>query len=396
MIAPEEKFYRIAAPGSLAVYIMTGMDWPCFVPSLLLFLFLSFSRSGRSPKPYLKGNTFNLVPILSGSVFVILSILMTLKHGISGFDWSRLGHPLGVFVMNFKTNNFATIVEKTLLPWGPQMLLACSGLFLYVLVIRKRLRLESTEIAFLDSVCVWLVVASVATIASSGDATYLYVLALPSAILSGLAISRLSNAYAILALVILGLFQVYVVTEKTFSLQVDKKQRVLAAACFLNERRPDLLSEDVRPFVSGPDAVSVISYMRARTRSTVVPMSLTGNSESDPHGANSFDFGALRKLSSQSGEIGRPWFIIDTETLSKKNQSRDFWLGMLEHSDVCWLARFKDEGESEILIGEFRKDGGVPVSEAPFLNVDSLSATYLRKYDRINFLGNNVEFIYHY
>jgi hypothetical protein len=391
--APQEKFYKIAAPISLGLYIMTGLDWPCFLPSLALFLFLSFSRSGESLKPYLKRNAGYLVPVLSASVFIAASIIMTLRHGTLGFNWSRLGHPFVVFVWSFKMNSFAAIVENTLAPWGPQILLAFAGLLLYLAVIRKRPGLESTKIAFLDSVSVWLVVASAATIASSGDATYLYVLALPAAILSGLALSRLSNANMVIALVVPALFQVYVVTDKTLSFNFDKKQRVLAVACFLNEERPDLLSVGAAPVVCGTDALSVVSYMRARTISSVVPLT-AANLESGPYGSHLFDV-EIVKSAAQNGAV-RPWFLIDTRALSDESESRDLWLRILDDPDVRWLGRFKDEGESEIMIGEFRKGAGVPLSQAPFLDVDALAATYLQKYDKIDFLGRNVEFIYHY
>jgi hypothetical protein len=287
-------------------------------------------------------------------------------------------------------------MERTILPWGPQLITACAGLILYGFATRTRWGSATIKSSFLDSLCVWLVIASIGALASSGDPTYVYVLAVPSAILSGLALSRLNNVWATAALVIMGLFQVYLVTDKTFSFEGDKKQRVLAAACFLIEHRPDLLSGEAKPFVAGADALSVASYMRARTSNVFVPKNLQNRVASYPDGPYRFEIAVLKSFSVESEEIVRPWFIIDTEVLEEQNPARDFWLDMIHNPDIRWFARFKDEGETEVIVGEFRKGDGVPLTRAAFIDTEALCSQYLRKYDKIDFLKKNAQYVWHY
>ncbi len=380
LTAPEEKFYRIAAPASLALYIMTGMDWPSFVPCLLLFFILASSRSQGVRSNCLTANGLNMIPLLAGILLVVTSIVMAVNNGAWGFDCSRLGHPFSVFISNIQENSFSRVIERTLVPWGPQMILACAGLIFHGFARRERWGSAAVRSSFLDCVSAWLIIASIGAIASSGDATYVYVLAVASAILSGLALSRLNNTWATVALVILGLFQVYIVTEKRFSFEADKKQSVLAAAYFLIEHRPDLLSGQAKPIAAGADALSVVSYMRAGTRSIIVPKNLKNKVASYPDGPYHFEMGILRSFSGESDEISRPWFIIDTEVLEEQNPARDFWLGMIHSPDIRWLARFKEEGEAELIVGEFRKGDGVPLSQAAYMEVETLSSHYSQKY----------------
>jgi hypothetical protein len=78
---PEERFYRIAAPVSLALYILTGMDWPSFIPCLTLFLVLAYSRSKGGLRSCLAWNKLNMLPALAGMLLVVTSVVMAVNNG---------------------------------------------------------------------------------------------------------------------------------------------------------------------------------------------------------------------------------------------------------------------------------------------------------------------------
>jgi len=290
--------------------------------------------------------------------------------------------------------------DYTLLPLGPQILLAFAGLGVYAL--RSRNQFASAEISrsLLDSMCVWLVLATPPLAASSGIPSYVYVVAMPTAVLAAFLLSTIRVRYGIVMVGVMVLGQFYFATNGNFHFNKDEKRRVLAAACFLIEQRPDLLSSNKTPFASGGNpqgeggnAGAVTSYMRGRSKSLVMPYEFPATRFGTLHPARLNAFVGKYK---DEGKILADWIILGSEALSDRNPARNFFSRFLNDPNVRWIARFREDNGEEIYVGEVAKGGGVPASKAPLMDVKSLSEKYETKYDRMSFLKNNMEYAWRY
>ncbi len=394
MKQPESLFYKVAAPLSLMLYISGGLDWP----SYLFCLFVFFLLSGRFGA--LLRNPFNALPALVLAFLIGWSVALAIKFGEEGIRTSRLAYPFWRLAMCSQYSTAQTVWEGTLLPWGPQMLLAFAGLAAYVFNYRKRLVSDRVSRSLLDSICVWLVLATPPVLVSSGSPQYLYVLAMPSAVLAGLALSRIRMHYALPLVLIMLFTQFYCVTDGDLRFKHDEKRRILAAACFLIEQRPDLLEPGKKPFASGADpngvggnAGAVTSYMRGCNKSLVIPYEFPATRFGTLHPASLNPF--VDTYNNQ-GKILADWIILGSEAISDKNPARDFFRRFLNDPNVRWIARFREENGDEIYIGEVVQGAGLPAHEAPLMDVKSLSDEYEAKYDWMSFLKNNMEYVWKY
>ena len=391
----ESQFYKIAAPVSLMLYMAGGLDWP----SYLFCLFVFFLLSGRFLT--LVRNPFNVLPALVVLFLIVWSVALVIQFGEGGIRASRFVYPFWRLAICTQESNAQAVWEETLLPWGPQLALAFAGLAVYFFDHRKRLVSDRVSRSLLDAMCVWLVLATPPLLVASGSPQYLYVLLMPSALLTAVTLSRIRIHYA-LALVFIMLFaQFYFVTNGSFRFKNDEKRRILAAACFLIEQRPDLLAPGKTPFASGgkPTAVAVgnagavPSYMRGCSKSLVIPFEFPATRFGTEHPA---PLDAFVNAYNNENKILADWIILGSEALSDKNPARDFFRRFLNDPNVRWIARFREDNGEEIYIGEVSNGSGVPASRAPLVDVRALSDRYEAKYDRTSFLKHNMEYVWRY
>ena len=96
------------------------------------------------------------------------------------------------------------------------------------------------------------------------------------------------------------------------------------------------------------------------------------------------------------GRILADWIILGSEALSDSAGGQDFFRRFLNDPNVRWIARFREDNGEEILIGEVCNGCGIPASQAPLMDVKTLSDIYEAKYDRMSFLKNNMEYVWRY
>jgi hypothetical protein len=433
MADPQSRFYRVAAPASLSLYLLSSLDWPVFVPCLLLFVVLSkqLSRTLKNP--------FNFLPAFVIGLLIFWQIFLYFKIGQSTVGFSRAIYPFWSFLNYIKYNSWLRIWDNVLLPWGPQMLLAGIGAGIYLLRMRnliaahpdKPIFPESQlgtnrgadsvlhrdadhheearnpgehsvslpgriQRAFFDSMCLWLFVATPPLLISAGSATYIYVLAMPSALLAGMALVKMRYRLLIPCVLVLAISQIYFLTDKQFAFVGDKKQRVLAAACFLIEQRPDLLVSPRTPIIAGFDGAAVFQYSRPKNVMCVVGPYFPWEYNAVKAQCVTSGGCSVTDLSGGQRTVYYPWFIIDSSTLIEQSPLRNYWLGFLQDPSVNWIAQFREPTGEVIYIGEVASAAGRPAREAPSLDVKSLSEKYLEKYDRLTFLKRNLGYVYHY
>jgi hypothetical protein len=393
MKEPDSLFYKIAAPTSLMLYMLVFMDWPMYSFCLLVFFFLSGSFRAMLRNPY------NAIPAIVILFMIIWTVVLTIKFGEEGLRSSRLVYPFWRLGMDTGKFTIERLWEHTILPWGPQLLLAFAGLVAYALHYRKRFASERVSRSLIDSMCVWLVLGTPPLMMASGSPQYLYVIAMPTAVLGAFALSIMRVHYGVVALVIMIVTQFYFATNGNFRFNKDEKQRILAAACFLIEQRPDLLASDKMPFASGANpmakggsAGAVTSYMRGRGKALVMPYEFPATHFGTLHPA---PFDAFVNAYNGGGKILADWMILGSEALSDKNPARDFFRRLLSDPNVRWIARFREDN-GEIFVGEVAQGAGLPAGKAPLMDVKSLSDRYEERYDRMSFLKNNMEYAWRY
>jgi len=436
LIDPESTFFRVAAPASFSLYLLTSLDWPSFVPCLIVFVILSGQLSNTLKNP------FNFLPVFVIGLLIFWQVFLYFKIGESTVGFSRAVYPFWSFLNYIQYNSWLKIWDNMVLPWGPQMLLAGIGAAIYLFRIRNSMtvhrdkpkspesnsgrdtwgndlpgdpgranqaqawklgdpipnlwRTARIRRGFFDSMCLWLLVATPPLFISAGSATYIYVLAMPSALLSGLVLARMRYRWLIPCVLVLAISQIYFVTDKQFAFIGDKKQRILAAACHLIEKRPDLLTAARMPIIAGFDAAGVFQYARPTNIGCVVGGDFPVEYFSVRKQCLTSGTCSVTDLAGRQRTVVNPWFIIDSSPLSGRNPFREYWLALLQDPSIKWIAQFREATGEVIYIGEPGPGTNLSAYEAPLEDVNGLSEQYLEKYDRLKFLKRNLEYVYHY
>jgi len=397
-LEPKSGLYRVLAPLSLTLYMFTGLDWPSYM--LFLGIFLTLTWSWRT----VLRNPFNVLPVLGGLVLLVWQVLLLFKFGIVGLGGSLVGYPFARFLRDTSAISSERILENTLVAWGPQLILAIAGLVYYVWSERQVLNSNKVARGYLDAASLWLLWAGLAVLMSSGSPQYLYVVGMPAAVLSGLFLSRLRNGHLVLVIIALVAYQVGSLANWTLAAQADEKRRILAAACFLIEQRPDLLGANkkllaVDGFSKGEGGTggAVLQYARPYSKALVIPTEFPEKRQRTTNFAGGPP--TLPKLNQfvddymERRVINADAIVMESSALEGSSPSNRFWQALLRDPQVDWIACFSENG-GVIYIGEIVKGVGKPLTQATRMDVRTLSEKYSAQYDRLSFLKQNVQNVY--
>jgi len=391
MEVPDSRKYQASAAGSLALYMLTGMDWPAFGLSLGVFLLLS----GRL-RPVLL-NPFNVAPLGVALMQVAWPAILYLTGRQDLVPGTMLLYPFFRYTDLAGNPEFGPRVLKHVVSaWGPHLVLAFAGLALYSLKQRKLLSEHRVQRGLFDAICLWFFVAGYGLISSSTSVTYLYVAAMPTALLAGLFLWKTRNAWVGAIAIIMAVFQVYMASGKDFSFEQPDDQRILAAACFLIEQRPDLLTENRTAFLPRNVASGVGQYARGSNQRIVMPRDFPVERRKHSVGSPEDTLISFVDAYNLNQEIRADWILIDSQLFGGEVKARDFYMRLRNDPNVKWLARFKDKTGHELTIGEVAKGRGTDIDTVPLLDSEALSEIYEAKYDRISFLKQNVQYVDHY
>jgi|GEM_PF-2032612 len=391
LLYPERRLYRAAAPACVALYFLTALDWPSFLFTLAVFVILS-GRSGA-----ILGNPYNALPLSIALIQIAWPIWLFLSGRQHVAHTTTLLYPF-VRYSELATNPdfLERVLQNVLLGGGLHLALACAGIALYVLRERTSLSALRIQRSMMDALVIWFVIALCGLVSSSTSATYLYVAALPTTVLAAMSVSRLPRpAIGVLCAVML-VFQVCLTFSKDFTPYDDGDRRVLAAAYFLIEQRPDLLREDKTAFLPRNIAAAVGQYARGQNKRVVMPKDFPIDRRKHAIGSPEPILHAFVDAYEKKNELMADWLILDTELFSKDIRSRDFYRLIQNDPNVRWIARFSDPNRGELYIGEVQKGRGPRAEDAPALDTRKLSDSYINKYDRISFLKRNVQYIDHF
>lgn len=386
----DSRRFRFLAPACLAAYLFTGMDWPSFLFTLGLFLVTSgyFKRILRNPC-----NLLVLGAVIVQVAWPVALYLTGRERVLPGtillYPFLRYGDLAG------NPDVWSRIWVNVIVPWGPQLLFAIAGLVAYAIYWRREVSSRSQDRALLDSVCVWFLGAAYALFRSSTSGTYLYVAAAPAALLGGIALCRWKPRWIACAAVLMAVCQVWLTVGQHFT-DEDEGRRVLAAATFLIEQRPDLLAKDKTALLPRNKASNVGQYARGKNRRIIMPQEFPVELRKHAIGSDEKTLKQFVDEFNSQGRIHADWLVLDSELFSPDLQAAGFYTRLKDDPAVAWIARFRD-ASGELFVGEVREKGrGLPAAKAPLLDTRSLSDKYEAKYDRIDFLKQNVQYVDHY
>jgi hypothetical protein len=408
---PDNRLYRIAAPVSLAFYLLGGLDWPAFL--FILFVFMVLSKNWALA---LK-NVSNLVPavviftysLFTGVVYYYETYMNSEKYFLSRwpelYKHTILTHPFFAAHAYSENSLFGfplpgTIIKYMFNTFGLLFLLSLIGMTWYL--ARERSTTQShVHKSFYVSMSVWLVIFSIPLFKVSFSVTHGYVIGLPVILFAALLLIKIPRALVVALLVTMVVFQGYTVTrDRCFDYTKDR--RILAVAAFLLENRSDLLEVGKVSFVPGFEGRVLRDYTRGLHGDIFLEYDLTAYKY--PPKTREFV-----RAYNEKGEIKADWLILPSELLTpwfsfksnrrprrEKNKLLDFYERLASDSQIHWIACFQDQKDRKMWLGEVRPEGGTPIAQAPVYEVASFADLYEKKYYRISFLKEHVRIMFHW
>lgn len=397
---PDSLCYRILAPVTLSLYMFVGLDWPFFFTSFLIFLALT--KAWRT----ILCNPFNCIPLLCALANLAWIWGRYKHHGTFGALYTTWLYPLVKIIPYIKggldagPRSLTHFWETTLAYWAPSLALAVIGLIMYFLRERQASFTSRLPRSVMDATVIWALVSGAGLVISDAHPTYVYVAAIPCAILGALPLIRMPRNLAagtVGLCLLFGMIPFFTLpdltTEKPFSLDRDDSRKVLAASCFVIESRPDLLAATKTAFLPRDWPAVLGNYVRGQNKRIIMPRLFPSDRKpkwfTAPKILNDF------LISCTPGHrIAADWLALDTSLFVLPGPAGKFYTQLKDHPDINWLARFLDKSGHELGVGEVRVGHCRRWVDAPFMDVNALADRYREHYDRYRYLSKNILYIH--
>lgn len=419
---PTRPRYRAAAGLGLAVYLLTGVDWPSFVFVLAVFLVLAGrwreALANRYNVAWLA--VFALYAAWAAGLF-IYGRLYNPQHAHL-YQRAILVYPFYKVFVSLPTDasDKQSMVASVLYigrTFGATIVLAFAGIVAVRGDIARGLSHQlaggprDVRASAITALALWML-GLVPLAWTPNSITFGYVVAAPMALLAGAFVAAvvgwLSHRPATVAITIATFVMLSAALQLALTCGVRigglsvrgsdwiwgaDDRRVMAAAAFLNEQRPDLLETGRVALLPRNEAANVGQYARGRNTRLVMPTDFPV--ELRLHSAAS-KFEPLRDFVTgyiERNELHMDWLILTSELLDSTRPVTWFYRRLRDDPRIHWIAELKDHRGRTLLLGEVnpRAGGNVP----PIMDVDPLADLYERKYDRLSFLRRNVRDVFH-
>ncbi len=400
VLEPTRRLYRVGAPAALAAYLLTGLDWPAFFVALGLFLSLA-GRLGdalRSRAMLLPGAVVGVYAVWTAALFVYGRLVEPShadlwQHSFLVYPFVKVGGAVGwpppgaMVVYALETLGLAlpaaAWVLATQRPWRP----AGNG----------DDRVAGVRRAWLLAMGAWAVVGLLPLLKLSRHVTYAFVEAVPFAALAAVWLARLSGPWwAVVLLVMVG-WQLVNVWSSVPPAETRMDRRVLAAAAFLNERRPDLLAADRTAFLPWNEPANVGQYARGRNERIIMPTDFPAERGSMSRGSKVSVLTDFLDAYESRGTIEADWLVLSSDLLSSGSPAVPFYQRLRDDPQVDWIATFRDPSGRMLWLGEVRRGmARAGAAAAAIVDDGPLADVYARKYDWISFLKKNARYVSHY
>ncbi len=403
VLEPERRFYRIAAPASLAVYLLTGVDWPSFLFVLALFLLLT-RRLGSAIR-----NPANALPAAVVLVYALWAAALFAYGRYYAPERAHLYQRAILLFPFFKVGtagelpSLARVLEYAWATFGLTLPCALAGLVAAAQrngpggepsgpdrAVRRR---------FLLAMGIWMVLALVPLLRTSNAESYGYVAAAAMAVMAACLLIRLRTAVVVLVMAGMVLVQIQVLPIRMVNQDTDDL-RVLAAATFLIEQRPDLLGAGKTVLLPGDEAADLGQYARGRKTGLVMPRDFPVELTVHSVGSHEKVLRDFVEAYTTRGEIKADWIVLscemllECETPAGATKAVEFYRKLRADPRIRWIAVFRDQRGRALWIGEVGK-AAAPAAPVPGFDVAALARRYEEKYDRYSFLKRDVRYVMH-
>jgi hypothetical protein len=406
---PERRRYRVLAPLTLALYLLTGVDWPSFLAALVLLLVLT---GGWRAALRERANVAWLAVLGVYAAWAAALFWYGRVHDsrlAQAYTRSLVVYPffkvLTLPLHLEEPMSVARVVDYAWRTFGLVLPLGLGGIVVAgagrSLTLRPVATPDGVRRGALTALAAWMVLGLGPLLRTPNSVTFGYVVAVPMAVLAAVFMAwmgkRLGHgaraAAALAALVALMLaLQLRITRDRNDIMWGNDDRRVPAAAVFLNERRPDLLEPGRTALLPRDDAANVGQYARGRNARLVMPPNFPADLRL---------YSAASKLDAllgfvsayrERGEIRADWLLLSSEILAREGEAGDFYRRLRADRRVHWIAELRDRRGRALFLGEVRGEGG---NEPPVVAVEPLADTYTREYEHIGFLRRNVRAIFH-
>ncbi len=416
ILNPEWRWYRIAAPLSLAFYLTVALDWPSFLFILLLFLLLNKKLSLALKNPY------NSIPIIIMLLYLLFSIIFYVKDiPCSAFTifFRAFGKVLATRPIRSWTpsdpslSNVLIFVFKAFGLAGPLSLVGIGLLFFGRKKIFHAPNLHtSVRKNFFTTMGIWLLLFSLPLFISIAGfppeksqffLSYSYVIVIPLILLAALVLSMAKKwflATSVVCIMIWSQWYAIITIKLPFPFN-DDDRRIVAAATFLIEQRPDLLNQGKIALLAGDHAKGAGQYARGQNWIVAIhvnfPKFLAEELQEEKQNLARRVGGRILLTYTTQKKLNVDWLILTPELLSSspENQSFEFYQLLAADPQINWIACFQDVQNRKLWIGEVKPEG-TPIAKAAIYDVEPLADIYQHKYNRINFLKRNIKYLLHF
>jgi hypothetical protein len=173
-------------------------------------------------------------------------------------------------------------------------------------------------------------------------------------------------------------------------------RRVLAAATYLIETRPDLLEKEKRAFLPRNKPANVGQYTRGRYKRIVMPYRFPEKMKLTAVGSKEEILTDFINSYNNDKIIEADWLVLASETATSGDEkSFLFYSELLNDPQITWEASFVDEKGRKLWLGEVTRGARVSFDNATVYRVGPLADIYTRKYDRFSFLRKDIKYVFH-
>ncbi|CAM2056795.1 membrane hypothetical protein [Desulfovibrionales bacterium] len=401
---------------AFSLYFLGGMDWPLFFFFLSLWLLPALREFRARHLLYLA------IPLAILCVEVGWTIWLLTRTRLSWIN-SILLHPfaMGQGHLYLSWRFLSTFFKNTLCGFGIPGVMAgwtiWSGknMVLTVLINRFKwphwicLTMGTLAQRLLPALAAWFCITVLATAITSLNMQYVYVAGLPTCLLGGLALERLARCRRIIIMTVtattgLLLCLAWWNPSPLYLPDADRRE-VLAAACWLIDERPDLLSEFKVGFTARGWPAAVSRYTRGGHTLIVPPKEYTYFTNPNyripltDYTASSLAFFLDYK---RKDIISADWIVLDEHVFSSDYAHLDpigfgLYQRLARDRRIDWLASFS-HGSHIIFVGEVLPAHiGRNMRSVPIWDVDILARRFGRRYDRLPYVERNlIPWAWHY
>ncbi len=396
----ERKFkYSLLGGLSLALYFLTGLDWPSFVFFLIFFWIIAgiYQKKGFFPSL--------LLPLLVVVVHLTWVIPLWLLYHDPESRFYKIEywrHNLLVYPFKKMSGGFPSIerfLEYLFIHMGPVFLIAAIAAGIYLWNQRSHIKSAfkgklNPENAIWSALGAWILIAALLLLKKSSSTMYIYIIGVPCLLWTARVLQNRTKVTTGVIALSMAIQLWFISKDGQFKWPGTDDRRVTAMAAYIIENHPELLVKGQRALLPRNVPANVGQYTRGQYERIIIPVQFPITFRKTAVGS---DEALMKKLIldyRKKHKFNFDW-VVFTDSNAKNIKSWNYapdYAKILKDTSVQWVAEMTDHKSRKIWLGIV----GQKAKEKKQLDTGRWADIYRKKYDRIDFLKNDLEYIRHY